>query len=122
VVECIGSKSEVGRVLTQPRQDVKKETPHAVPSTKVERKIDVQFVEVVLHLQVMDGYMVAVDVSSTLHQSPPRPRRLGDKLCCLLYYTFLQQFEQLLFGLSMSELDKDITTMLDPNETSVRRE
>lgn len=70
----------------------------------------------------MDGYMVAVDVSSTLHQSPPRPRRLGDKLCCLLYYTFLQQFEQLLFGLSMSELDKDITTMLDPNETSVRRE
>jgi hypothetical protein len=120
VVECIGSKIEVGRVLTQPRQDVKKETPHVIPSTKVERKIDVQFVEVVLHLQVMDGYMVAVDVSSTLHQSP-RPRRLGDKLCCLLYYTFLQQFEQLLFGLSMYELDEDIATMLDPNETSVRR-
>lgn len=120
MVECIGSKSEVGTVLTQARQDVKKDTPpHVVPSTKVERKKDVQFV-VVLHLQVMDGYMVAVNVSSTLHKYPPRPRRLGDKLLSAVLY-FPARIQTIFFGLSMSELDEDIATMLDSNETSVRR-
>lgn len=35
VVECINSKSEIGGILTEPLQDLKKETPpHRVPMMK----------------------------------------------------------------------------------------
>lgn len=40
--ECIDSKSDVGELLAQPLQDLKKETTsHVVPSMKVEHWIDV---------------------------------------------------------------------------------
>jgi hypothetical protein len=39
-VECIGSKSEIEGMLTQPLQDLKKETLNVVPSMKVEWMID----------------------------------------------------------------------------------
>jgi hypothetical protein len=45
VVECNGSKSEVGGIATQPLQGLKKETPtHAVPSMKVEQRVDARVV------------------------------------------------------------------------------
>lgn len=69
VVECIDSRCEVGEKLIQPFQDLKKETPlHVVSSMKVEQRIAIYVIEVVLHQPVMDGFMILVDVH-LMHQS-----------------------------------------------------
>jgi hypothetical protein len=69
VVECIGSRCEVGGKLIQRFQDLKKETPlHVVPLMKVERRIAIYVIEVVLHQPIMDGFMIPVDVH-LMHQS-----------------------------------------------------
>lgn len=63
VVECNGSKSEVGGIATQPLQGLKKETPtHAVPSMKVDARV----VEVVLHQPVVGDFTTPVDVALML--------------------------------------------------------
>jgi hypothetical protein len=50
-------------MVIQPLQDFKKEIPsHAVPSTKVERRIDAWVDEVVLYQPVVGDFMILVDV------------------------------------------------------------
>lgn len=69
VIECIGSRCEVGRKLIQPFQVLKKETPlHVVSSIKLERMISIYVIEVALNQPVMGGSMIPVDVH-LVHQS-----------------------------------------------------
>jgi hypothetical protein len=50
---------------------VKEEVPpHAVPSTKVERRVDIRVIEVVFHQSIVDGYTIVVERELGLHLFP----------------------------------------------------
>jgi hypothetical protein len=71
-VECISSKSEVGKILIKLVQDLNKDTfLHVVLLIIVERRIDTQVVEIVLHQPIVGGFMILVDVAPMLRHSLP---------------------------------------------------
>jgi hypothetical protein len=85
-------------VLTQPLQDLEKESPPLiVPSMKVEQRVDTRVVEVVLHQIVLNGFTISIDVAPMLHPSPPRGRSRGQLHRCI-YYSLIQQISYLVFG------------------------
>ena len=58
-------------MLTQPLQDLKKETPlRMVPSTKVELRVNTDVIEVVLYLSVVGGFTIPIDVVPLVGPSP----------------------------------------------------
>jgi hypothetical protein len=58
-------------MLTQPLQDLKKETPlRMVPSTKVELRVNTHVIEVVLYLSVVGGFTISIDIAPLLRPSP----------------------------------------------------
>jgi hypothetical protein len=62
VVVCIDSKSEVGKMLSYPLQDLeKKSASHVAPS-----RIDVTVIEIVLDQSVVGGFTIPVDVALML--------------------------------------------------------
>jgi hypothetical protein len=96
----------------------KEAPPYVVHSTKVERRVDAQVGEVVMHQLVGCGFTVPVDVPSTSPQLPAQCVRLGDKLHRLLHYFLLQRLNNSSSVMSMlSEPDKDTrTTIFKQNE------
>lgn len=54
-------------MLTQPLQSLKKETPsHALPPTKVNERVNIWVVEVVLH-QPVGNFTIPVNIALMLH-------------------------------------------------------
>lgn len=108
-------------MLTQPLQYLKKETPsHAVPPTKVNERVNIWVVEVVLHQPVMGCFVVLTYVALMLRPSCPGRGRFGGNLssssilvCCNSSITSSSI-------ISMSKLDEDISTMVYSNEMRMR--
>jgi hypothetical protein len=86
-------------MLTQPLQYLKKETPsHAVPPTKVNERVNIWVVEVVLHQPVMGGFTILVDVDPMMYPSPPPQGKPRGKLHLYIHYSLIQQIEYFVFG------------------------
>lgn len=77
MVECIGSKSEVGGVLTQPPRF---ECRNSSACCTFDESRATRVIEVVLHQQVVGGYTVVGDVAPMLHPSSSHHGRLGGRI------------------------------------------
>lgn len=85
MVECIGSKSEVGGVLTQPPRF---ECRNSSACGTFDESRATRVIEVVLHQHVMDDFTILAGVALILHHLPPHGRP-KDKLHCYIHYSWI---------------------------------
>jgi hypothetical protein len=77
-------------MLIQPIQDLKKENPpQAVPSMKVDQRVDTRVIEVVLHQSIVGGFTISVDVAPLLYPSSPPCGRPRGKLHRCIHYSLM---------------------------------